>query len=669
MKIRSIVMVAALISAAFTVTKDASAQVTVLAANQGANALGTIIVDADGSNVYWINFQSATVDSTNKTTPLSPITHFAVANRIGMWANADIVQDNLWIYFTVQLPDPICPPDDTYICKGFKASGSARQLFGGCGNVSSYGAIGIHFAAGGTLYFTGYPDASPPPAEQFVRSISTQGGNPTNRTPFDDGNFGHVLAFSTDSTELHFSSATSGGPGNIAPPGYIWRTPFINGILSNELTDSSNWVGALITPSNGAAGGYLFYVRVNPTTLVGTLMGKAPGGNPYALVNNIGSATPPNAIGPQFQRCFTVVGSNVYSEQAGKIVVVSINGGTPVTLVNAADAQGPVGLTSDSNYIYWTANNGSVRRVPVGGGPTPTPTPGPPIVTTNPATNVASFSATLNGTVNPNGFTTSVHFQYGTTTSYGSTTSSQSYSGNTTRAVSANISGLAANTIYHSRIVATNSHGTRYGGDRTFTTLSPTGPPVVVTNPATLIASFSAKLNGSANPHGLTTTVYFQYGTTTSYGLTTAIQTKSGNIYQNVAANVSGLAASTTYHFRIVATNSAGTRYGSDRTFTTLSATGPPVVVTNPATNVASSSATLNGSVDPHGLTTTVHFQYGTTVSYGHTTANQTKTGNTYQNVSANISGLSASTTYHFRIVATNSGGTRYGTDRTFTTP
>jgi len=82
---------------------------------------------------------------------------------------------------------------------------------------------------------------------------------------------------------------------------------------------------------------------------------------------------------------------------------------------------------------------------------------------------------------------------------------------------------------------------------------------------------------------------------------------------------------SITYHFRIVAINSSGTRYGSDRTFTPLSATGPPVAITNSATNVASSSPTLNGSFDPHGLTTTVHFQYGKTTSYGHTAASQTK--------------------------------------------
>ncbi len=292
-----------------------------------------------------------------------------------------------------------------------------------------------------------------------------------------------------------------------------------------------------------------------------------------------------------------------------------------------------------------------------------------PVVTTVPATHVASFSATLNGSVDPQGLTTTVCFQYGTTTSYGLTTAIQSRHGNTNQNVAANISSLTANTIYHFRIVATNSAGTRYGSDKTFTTLSATGPPVVTSNPATFVASFSATLNGSLDPHGLTTTVYFQYGTTTSYVLTTAIQTRTGNTYQNVAANIGSLSANTVYHFRIVATNSAGTRYGSDRTFTTLSATGLPVVTTNPATNVAAFSATLHGSLNPHGLTTTLYFQYGTTTSYGRTTPIQSQTGNTYRNIAANINGLSRHTTYHFRIVATNSGGTRFGGDRTFTTP
>ncbi len=240
---------------------------------------------------------------------------------------------------------------------------------------------------------------------------------------------------------------------------------------------------------------------------------------------------------------------------------------------------------------------------------------------------------------------------------------------NVGNATSRSVTGLNASTTYYYRVRAYNGAGTSGNSNViSVTTLGHMGPPVVITNLATLIASFSVTLNGSVDPHRLPTTVYFQYGTTTGYGLTTAIQSKTGNTYQNVAGNISGLTANTTYHFRIVATNSAGTRYGSDRIFTTLSATGPPVVITNPATYIASFSARLHGTVDPHGLTTTVYFQYGTTTGYGLTTAIQSKTGNTYQNVAANISGLTASTTYHFRIVATNSAGTRYGSDRTFTT-
>ena len=292
---------------------------------------------------------------------------------------------------------------------------------------------------------------------------------------------------------------------------------------------------------------------------------------------------------------------------------------------------------------------------------------GPPAPTARPATFIASNGFTANWT----SVTGATGYRLDVSTNSSFTTYVPGYQNlNVGNVISRNVTGLNPSTAYHYRVRAYNGGGTSGNSNIVnVTTLTPTGPPVAITNPATLIANFSARLNGSVNPHGLATTLYFQYGTTTSYGLTTAIQNKTGNTYQTVGANISGLAANTTYHFRIVATNGAGTRYGVDRTFTTLTATGPPVVTTNPATNLASSSATLNGSVNPHGLSTTIHFQYGTTTSYGHNTANQNKTGNTYQNVAANISGLTTHTTYHFRIVGTNSAGTRYGADRTFTTP
>jgi len=142
------------------------------------------------------------------------------------------------------------------------------------------------------------------------------------------------------------------------------------------------------------------------------------------------------------------------------------------------------------------------------------------------------------------------------------------------------------------------------------------------------------------------------------------------NVGNTVGHTVAGLGASTTYYYRVRAYNGSGTSGNSNViSVTTLPPTGRPAVVTNPATLVMSHSAKLNAAVDPHGFSTTVYFQYGRTISYGFRTPNQIRTGNSYQNVAANISGLTAHTTYHFRVVGINAAGIGYGGDRTFVTP
>lgn len=99
--------------------------------------------------------------------------------------------------------------------------------------------------------------------------------------------------------------------------------------------------------------------------------------------------------------------------------------------------------------------------------------PSAPTATTGSVTNVAGTTATLNGTVNPNGADTNYFFEYGTTTSYGSTTPKiDAGSGTSSAPVSANLAGLNAGTTYHFRLVAMSSAGTTNGADQTFTTSS-----------------------------------------------------------------------------------------------------------------------------------------------------------------------------------------------------
>ena len=224
------------------------------------------------------------------------------------------------------------------------------------------------------------------------------------------------------------------------------------------------------------------------------------------------------------------------------------------------------------------------------------------------------------------------------------------------------ISGLSPNTTYHFRIAAYNSGGTTLSGnDLTFTTS--VQAPTVQTLAATSVTTTSATVNGSVDPHGASTTFYFEYGMTPSYGMTTT----PGNttVAINVSGPITGLAPNTAYHYRFVAYNSGGTTYGNDVTFTT-STQPAPTVQTLAATSVTTTSATVNGSVNPNGVSSTFYFEYGTTTSYGTTTT----PGNTTVaiNASGPITGLAPNTTYHYRFVAYNSGGTTYGNDVTFTT-
>lgn len=206
-------------------------------------------------------------------------------------------------------------------------------------------------------------------------------------------------------------------------------------------------------------------------------------------------------------------------------------------------------------------------------------------VATGQPTSVSPTDATLTGTVNPDGMeVTACQFEYGTTTSYGQAAPCASLpgSGSSPVAVQASVTGLNAHTTYHYRIAVTDAAGTSRGADVEFT--SP-GPPIVDDELATEVNASAAKLRASVNPSGLTTTYRFEYGTEASYGSTAPAPDGEIGPQQedaDVSQQIIGLQAGSTYHYRVVASNSAGTVYGEDETFTTLSANVPKSTDTCP---------------------------------------------------------------------------------------
>jgi hypothetical protein len=226
---------------------------------------------------------------------------------------------------------------------------------------------------------------------------------------------------------------------------------------------------------------------------------------------------------------------------------------------------------------------------------------GSPSISTGAASNVTSTTATVAGTVNPEGQATQYAFQYGPTIAYGRQTPlSSAGSGTTDQAVTANLTSLFAGTIYHYRIIALSTGGTTAGGDQTFTTTG-TPPssvpfaPVVTTGASQGVGQSGGTVTGTVNPQGLATQYWFQYGTSTNYGYQTApVSAGSGTIAVAVNALLAALASGQTYHYRLVAQNVDGTTVGNDATFTT--ATPPPA-----ATKLAVFGAT--GFVSPSGVT------------------------------------------------------------------
>ena len=297
-----------------------------------------------------------------------------------------------------------------------------------------------------------------------------------------------------------------------------------------------------------------------------------------------------------------------------------------------------------------------------------------PTVTTSAASPIGTGSATLNGSVNPNGAPSTAAFDYGTTQSFGQTASAGSINaGNAAVQITASITQLACGTQYFFRARASNGTGSTDGTTLSFnTTACPVSAPEVTTLAATLVGTTTATLNANVDANGVTTTTRFDFGTSPDALTREAIVggSLSGTSPVQVSAEVGQLNCGTQYYFRASASNSSGTVAGSTLSFATTACPDlPPTVTTLDASAIAPTSATFNGTVDPNGVSTSARFQYGTSAGSLNLNAiiGDIGSGDSVP-ISTSVSGLVCNTTYFFRARATSTGGTVNGQTLSFTT-
>jgi uncharacterized protein (TIGR02145 family) len=294
-----------------------------------------------------------------------------------------------------------------------------------------------------------------------------------------------------------------------------------------------------------------------------------------------------------------------------------------------------------------------------------------PIVSTSTITNITSTSALGGGNITSDGGREIISRGVCWSTSENPTLSiNRTNDGSGIGNFVSSIAGLTDNTSYYVRAYAINSEGTSYGNQVSFVTTLIIDLPIVSTNEISEITKTSAVSGGYiVSDGGAEVTVKGVCWSTSENPTIDNNHSSDGSGNGEYTSNITGLTENTTYYVRAYATNSEGTDYGSEKSFTTTFDISIPTVSTIAVSSITASAASCGGNVSLDGGSevTSRGVCWSTspnpTISNSHS-SNGTGTGSF---LSA-ITGLSPSTLYYVRAYATNSAGTGYGNQKSFTT-
>ena len=370
----------------------------------------------------------------------------------------------------------------------------------------------------------------------------------------------------------------------------------------------------------------------------------------------------------------TVMG-NVVSEGNSNVTERGICWGTTVnpTISGNHSAQGSgvgvynveiTGLTTNTNYYAraYATNSESTYY----GDNIIFTTVGLPVVSTGDVTDITNTSATCGGNITSEGASniTERGICYSLTANPTTADNKVAHSEATTGSYTCNISGLTTNKTYYVRAYATNSQGTAYGEEISFTT---TGLPTVTTSAVTNVTSTTATSGGTAAGASAVTACGVCWATTKNPVVdgnhTDDFANMDGS--GNFTSSITGLTDGRTYYVRAYATNGQGTAYGEEICFIATSTL--PTVSTANVSNITQTTATCGGTVTSSAAVTARGVCWSTN-KYPKVNGSKTEDGTGAGNFESSITNLKPGTTYYVRAYATTSDGTNYGEQMSFTT-
>ncbi len=410
---------------------------------------------------------------------------------------------------------------------------------------------------------------------------------------------------------FYYGATTRGGTNNVgtffkvSPSGEL--TKLYDFTLANPVPGSN-----LVIDSANAA----FYGTTDPTLVeppVGTEFGTVYKITTTGTLTTLHSFTGDTTVlgdgrGPRnIARIGTNLLAGVTYGGGGSLFTIGTSPGAPTKIYSFSDNFSGVLRASRPEAAPFLAPDGAIygvtQKSSLGGGAIYRMLNSPEAIIIS-VTETAPNSAIARGIVNPNGETVDTFFEFATNVNFNSpiATSHQSLSGIAAQNVSADLSPLTPGTTYFVRLRA----GTRTSPTFTY------GPPLATTGAAAAVGASVATFRSIVNPYGRETSVTLQYGNTLSYASQATLPSAgNGSAPAVIEAVIANLTPSTNYHYRIVATNAAGTTYGTDATFSTGINTAPSAPALLGLTTSLKDTITiaLPTGLDPDGDTLTLDIE------------------------------------------------------------